>query len=146
MVLEQVLTIIFALAVVAALVIYATRPRHRVAPISVGHSTVGSFTPAEVAHSEPSPHAAAVEAPPVETSSPEVQALVEAASMTTGAAVEAIDVAPVPTTVVEEAPTEQAAVADVIQSPPRKAASRRGARKRSTAAKTHRPSRRTKKS
>src|SRR5271169_5560642 len=140
MVLEQVLTIIFAVGVGAAVIVYAARPRHRGASISVGTSAIGSFAPAEIVQAEPMPQIAAVETPAVATSFPETQAISEFAPVVADAG--PVEVAPVAAAMVTPA-----SIAKSVEAPAHGAAStHRAQKKRSTATKSRAKStRRTKK-
>jgi hypothetical protein len=69
MVYEQVLTILFAVGVGAAIIVYAARPRSRSVTASIAHgSAVGSFRQAAVVRAAPMPQLTAIKAPVVETS------------------------------------------------------------------------------
>lgn len=130
MVLEQVLTIIFALGAIAALIVYATRPRPRGASISMGHSAMGSFTAAETVQAAPSPQAAAIETSPPDT---------HVAEEVSHAAVDTVAPGPVEVATVTAGPIPEAPapVAETGQAPARKAARAHRARsKGSTTAKT----------
>jgi hypothetical protein len=110
MVLEQVLTIIFAAGVGAAVIGYAVKPRNRGASISVGSSAgpsgMGSFAPAQIVQAAPMPQITAVETPVVETYSPEVTALPSVS-----------EVVPVVAEVAAAGPAEVASVATEMVSP-----------------------------
>ena len=149
MVLEQVLTIIFAVGVGAAVIVYAARPRHRGASISAGRSAMGSFAPAEIVQAEPMPQVAAIETPVAETSSPDAQALTEVAPVVADAeAAGPIEVASVAATLANPSSAAPASIAETLEAPARRAArTHRAQRKRSTATKSRTKSTRgTKKS
>jgi hypothetical protein len=142
MVLEQVLTIIFAVAVGAAIIVYAARPRHRGTSISIGASAVGSFAPAEVVQAAPMPQVTAFETPAVETFSPETHVVEVAPVEAAPAAVEVAQVVPA----MVSAPAA-ASISETVESPVQSAATARKAqRKRSTATKPRARTSRTKKS
>ena len=134
MVFEQVLTVLFAIGVGAAIVVYATRPRHSGASISAGPSAVGSFAPAEIVQAESMPQVTAIETPVVETSSPEVQTFTEVAPVVADvAAAGPIEVASFATPVVEPSSATPASMAETVEAPATVAASKpRAQRKRST--------------
>ena len=76
MVYEQVLTILFAMAVGAAIIVYAARPRQRSVPASISHvATLESYGQAEAAQAAPMPQVTAVEAPAVATTVSETQSV-----------------------------------------------------------------------
>ncbi|MDA4134850.1 MAG: hypothetical protein OK441_04720 [Thaumarchaeota archaeon] len=135
MVLEQVLTIIFAVGVGAALIVYAARPRHRGASLSVGASAIGSFAPAEMVQAAPMPQVADVESPVAVISPPEAPAVVEVAPVVA-------DVAPAGPVEVASSTAFPAAVAtssisETVESPAHTAVTtRRAQRKKSTATKS----------
>ena len=137
MVLEEVLTIIFALGAAAALIVYAARPRHRGLPISAGHSAVGSYAPAAMGQAAPSPQVTVVETPVVEISPPAAPAPAEVAPVVADA-----------TAMAEQAPAAPAPTAEAVETPVRRPASaHRTQRKRSTATKPRaKPTRKAKKS
>lgn len=143
MVLEQVLTIIFAVGIGAAVIIYAARPRHRGAPLSVAASTLDSFSQVGVTHSEPTPQAAAVETVPEEVRAPaEVSPVV-----TEAAAAGQVEVAPAATPTAAPSPAVPVQVAETVEPAPHAArGARRAQRKRSTTTKSRARSSRTKKS
>ena len=148
MVLEQVLTIIFALAVGAAVIVYAARPRHRGASISVGPSAVGSFAPAEIVQAASMPQVTAVETPAVETFSHEVQTMEVAPVVADVAAAGTVEVAPVAAPMANPTTAAAAPIAETVEIPAHRAATtHRAQRKRSTSTKSRaRSSSRTKKS
>jgi hypothetical protein len=77
---ETILTILFALGVGAAIIVYAARPRHGVPRISVAHaSAIESYSPAESFEPAPMPQVTAVHAPEVDTSTPDEVHAYEAA-------------------------------------------------------------------
>ena len=100
MVYEQVLTIIFALCVGAAIIVYATKPRQRSVTSSIAPVAVQSFQPAPVAQvtiEAPEVVSTAVpvevlSVPEVAPAAPEVTALVPIETAAT--TVESIDAAP----------------------------------------------------
>jgi hypothetical protein len=133
MVFEQVLTIIFAVGVGAALIVYAARPRHRGASISVGASAIGSFAPAETVQAVPMPQLAAVESPVAVISLPE--AVVKVAPVVADVA------APGPVEVASSmalpAAAAPASIAETVESPAHTAVTtHRAQRKKSTATKS----------
>ncbi len=68
---ETILTILFAIGVGAAIIVYAARPRHGAPRISVAHtSAIGSYSPAEAFEQAPMPQVTAVRAVVVDTSTP----------------------------------------------------------------------------
>jgi hypothetical protein len=68
MVYEQLLTILFAVAIGAAIIVYAAKPRQRSIPASIAHvSAIESFSQANLVQAAPMPQVTAVEAPSVET-------------------------------------------------------------------------------
>jgi hypothetical protein len=144
MVLEQVLTIIFAAGVGAAVIGYAVRPRNRGASISVGPSAgpsgIGSFSPAEtVVQAAPMPQIAAVETPVVETSTPEVQSLPSVSEVVPVVAVAAagpVEVASVAIQTVSPSSAAPVSIAETVEAPATVAASvPKAQRKRSTSTK-----------
>jgi hypothetical protein len=145
MVLEQVLTIIFAAGVGAAVIGYAVRPRNRGASISVGPSAgpsgIGSFSPAEtVVQAAPMPQIAAVETPVVETSSPEVNALPSVSEVVPVvaevAAAGPVEVASIATEMVSPSSAAPVSIAETVEAPATVAASvPKAPRKRSTSTK-----------
>ncbi len=141
MVFEQVLTIIFAVGVGAALIVYAARPRHRGASISVGATAVGSFAPAEIVQAEPMPQVTAVETPMAAISPPEaVEFAPEVAQMV--AAVGPIEVA---TSVADPIAAAPSPIAEAVEAPARTAAgTHRAQRKKSTTRKSRARSTKTK--
>jgi hypothetical protein len=69
MVYEQLLTILFAVGVGAAIIVYAARPRSRSVTASMAHgSAVGSPRRVAVVRAAPIPQVTAIKAPVVETS------------------------------------------------------------------------------
>ncbi len=137
MVLEQVLTIIFAVGIGAAVIVYAARPRHRGVSISVGPSALGSFSPAEAVQAAPMPQVAAVETPVVETYPPEVHAPVVVAPVVEEVAAVPVEVAPAATPVTEASPPVPAPTAETVGSHVHAAPrTRRAQRKRSTSTKS----------
>jgi cytoskeletal protein RodZ len=141
MVLEQVLTIVFAVGIGAAVIIYAARPRHRGASLSVAASTLSSYSPVGVTHSEPMPQAAAVETIPEEIRAPAVVSPAVAEAAVTGR----VEVAPAAAPIA--APAAPASVAETVEPAPHAAkGARRAQRKRSTPTKSRTRSSRTKKS
>src|SRR5271155_2920296 len=81
MVYEQLLTILFAVGVGAAIIVYAAKPRSRSVSVSIAHgSAIGSFGNAAAVQAAPMPQVTAFEAPVVETSiASESQSVVEVA-------------------------------------------------------------------
>jgi hypothetical protein len=133
MVFEQVLTIIFAVGVGAALIVYAARPRHRGASISVGASAIGSFAPAETVQAVPMPQLAAVESPVAVISLPE--AVVEVAPVV--ADVAAVGPVEVASSMALPAAAAPASIAETVESPAHTAVTtHRAQRKKSTATKS----------
>ena len=133
MVFEQVLTIIFAVGVGAALIVYAARPRHRGASISVGASAIGSFAPAETVQAVPMPQLAAVESPVAVISLPE--AVVEVAPVV--ADVAAAGPVEVASSMALPAAAAPASIAETVESPAHTAVTtHRAQRKKSTATKS----------
>ena len=133
MVFEQVLTIIFAVGVGAALIVYAARPRHRGASISVGASAIGSFAPAETVQAVPMPQVAAVESPVAVISLPE--AVVEVAPVV--ADVAAVGPVEVASSMALPAAAAPASIAETVESPAHTAVTtHRAQRKKSTATKS----------
>jgi len=134
---EQVLTIIFAIGVGAAVIVYAARPRHRGASISGGHSTMGSFGPSAMVQAAPMPQVTAFETP-VETFTPDVQPVAEVAPVVADvAAVGPVEVASFAAPVIEASPAAPASIAETVEAPALSAASPpRAQRKRSTATKS----------
>jgi len=66
---ETILSILFALGLGAAIIVYAARPRHPAARISMAHgSTIESFAPAQTFVSAPTPQVTAVQTSAVESS------------------------------------------------------------------------------
>src|SRR5208283_3412097 len=119
MVLEQVLTIIFAVGVGAALIVYAARPRHRGASISVGASAMGSFAPSETVQAAPMPQVAAVESPVAAISPPVMETAVEVApAVADVAAAEPFEVA---SSMAVPAAVAPASIAETVESPARTA-------------------------
>jgi hypothetical protein len=78
---EQLLTILFAVGVGAAIIVYAARPRSRSVTASIAHgSAVGSFRQAAVVRAAPVPQVTAIQVPVVETSiASDPQSVVEVA-------------------------------------------------------------------
>ena len=133
MVCEQVLTVIFAVGVGAALIVYAARPRHRGASISVGASAIGSFAPAETVQAVPMPQLAAVESPVAVISLPE--AVVEVAPVV--ADVAAVGPVEVASSMALPAAAAPASIAETVESPAHTAVTtHRAQRKKSTATKS----------
>jgi len=83
MVYEQLLTILFAVAVGAAIIVYAAKPRQRSIPASIAHiSAIESFGQASLVQAAPMPQVTAVEAPSIETAFvSEPQSVAEVAPM-----------------------------------------------------------------
>jgi len=123
---ETILTILFAVGVGAAIIVYAARPRHGAPQISVAHaSAIESYSQAEAFEPAPTPQVTAVQTSVVETSTPaEVHAISEPApvvvadvaaagpSETPSVATATVDVsaaAPIATNETESAPVQAAA-------------------------------------
>ena len=145
---ETILTILFALGVGAAIIVYAARPRHGVPRISVAHASApGSFSPAESFESAPTPQVTAVQAPVVETSTPAEVHAFEAAPVV--AEVAAAGTSEIPSIATATATADVSAAAPISTSnavsPSAHAAkAHRTQRKRSTATKARtRSSKRT---
>jgi hypothetical protein len=135
MVLDQVLTVIFAVGVAAALTVYAARPRHRGVSISVGASSIGSFAPAEIVQAVPMPQVAAVESPVAVISPPEAEAVVEVAPVV--ADVAAAGPFEVASSMALQAAVAPASIAETVESPAHTAVTKhRAQRKKSTATKS----------
>ena len=109
MVFEQLLTILFAIGVGAAIIVYAAKPRQRSVPVSIpGASPVGSFGQTAMVQADPTP-LAVVEAPIVAAPvAPEPESAVEVAP----AVVDAVAPAPAETSTVQSI-----ASVDVLASP-----------------------------
>jgi len=143
MVLEQVLTIVFAVGVGAAVIGYAVRPRNRGASISVGPSIgpsgIGSFAPAEIVQAAPMPQITAVETPVVETSAPEVQSLPsvsEVVPVVPVAVAGPAEIAPIATEVAGPSSAAPVSIAEIVEAPATVATSTpKAQRKRSTSTK-----------
>jgi len=77
---ETILTILFAMGVGAAIIVYAARSRHATPRISVAHgSAIGSYPPAGSFERAPTPQATVVQAPVVVALAPAEVRTVEAA-------------------------------------------------------------------
>jgi hypothetical protein len=144
MVYETMLTILFAVGIGAAIIVYAARPRQRGASISVASvaptSAIESFAPAEVVEAAPMPQVTAVETPVAESSAiadvaPAVVVSAAGAGgvpLVAAATMDVSAVAPVATGETEGSPAHAAQKVHRTQ------------RRRSTATKTHaRPSSKT---
>src|SRR5208283_6109266 len=77
---ETILTILFAIGVGAAIIVYAARPRHGAPRISVAPtSAIGSYSPTGAFEQAPMPQVTAVRAPVVDSSIPTEVRAIEAA-------------------------------------------------------------------
>ena len=147
MVLGQVLTIIFAVGVGAAVVLYAVKPRHRGTSISAGPSGLGSFGSAAMGvQAAPMPQITAVETPAVETSAPEVQSLPSVSEVVPVVPVAvagpaeiapiATEIAPIATEVAGPSSAAPVSIAEAVEAPATVATSTpKAQRKRSTSTK-----------
>jgi hypothetical protein len=149
MVYEQVLTVLFAIGVGVAVIVYAAKPRHRSVSGSLAHTTgIESYGQATVAEATAMPQVTAIEAPVVEAS---VASVSQSAIVVTPAVVEIApaaisEAAPISLASGIEVSAASAPVADVAGTSSQSAAgARRAPRRKSTASKTRARSPRTKK-
>lgn len=146
MVYEELLTILFAIGVGAAIVIYAAKPRQRSVPVLAGSPAVGSFGHTEAFVADPTPIAIA-EAPAVAAPvAPEGESAVEVVP----AVADVVAPAPVETTLqtstAVEAPATPIGAEPVTAAPASSTRPRRTTRRKSTTTRTRaRSSKRTKK-
>lgn len=154
MVYETTLTILFALCIGAAIVVYAARPRQRGASgtISVASvaqaSAIESFAPAEVVQAAPMPQVTAIETPVVESSAPaESSAIADVAPAVAVSAAGATEVPLVAAATVDVSAVAPIATSEAVgttaQTAPK---AHRTQRRKSATTKTHARPSRTKKS
>jgi len=143
MVYEQVLTILFAISVGVAIVVYAAKPRQRSLPVSMAHaSPIASF------QSDPTPQVAIAEAPVVATPvAAEPQSVVEVAPVVADVVTTTpSESAPVWATPSPDVPEVSAAPTEVAVTAPNSPRPHRASRRKSTTTKVRaKPRTRTKK-